>query len=73
MMYPNIEAERARAGLSRAQLAERLGVSYGTIKNWMQGATDIPCSKLIALSRMFRCSTDYLLGVEAAATARRGM
>ncbi|MCI5754335.1 MAG: helix-turn-helix domain-containing protein [Clostridiales bacterium] len=72
-MYPNIEAERARAGLSRAQLAERLGVSYGTVKNWMQGATDIPCTKLIALSRMFRCSTDYLLGVEAAPPARRSI
>lgn len=72
-MYPNIEAERARAGLSRAQLAACLGVSYGTIKNWMQGATDIPCSKLVALSHLFCCSTDYLLGIEAPAPARRGI
>lgn len=62
-MYSNIDAERARLGWSRVQLAQKLGVSYGTVKNWMNGKTEIPCSKVVEMSQMFRCSTDYLLGV----------
>jgi transcriptional regulator with XRE-family HTH domain len=65
-MFPNIDAERARLGLSRVALAEKLGVSYGTVKNWMKGTTDIPASKVAEMSRLFHCSTDYLLGVGTA-------
>lgn len=62
-MYSNIDAERARLGWSRVRLAEELGVSYSTLKNWMRGATEIPASKVIDMARLFRCSTDYLLGL----------
>lgn len=63
-MLPNIDAERARIGLSRVGLAEKLNVSYGTMKNWMRGATDIPASKVIEMAKLFHCSTDYLLGLD---------
>lgn len=62
MIYPNIEAERARAGITKEKMAESLKVSTGTIKNWQNGRTEIPASKIIALSMMFNVSTDYLLG-----------
>ena len=62
-MYSNIDAERARLGWSRVRLAEELGVSYSTLKNWMRGATEIPASKVIDMARRFRCSTDSLLGL----------
>lgn len=62
-MFPNINAECARAGLSKLALAEKIGVSYGTLKNWMKGKGEIPASKLIAMSELFKCSTDYLLGL----------
>lgn len=62
-MFPNINAECARAGMTKSLLAERLGVSYGTLKNWMNGKGEIPASKLIIMSKLFGCSTDYLLGV----------
>ncbi len=45
-MFPNIDAERSRKGWSRVRLAKELGVSYGTMKNWMSGKTEIPCSKI---------------------------
>lgn len=63
-MFPNIDAERARLGLSRAKLAERLNVSSSTFKNWMYGNTEIPASKVIEMARLFHCSTDYLLGFD---------
>lgn len=62
-MYQNIEAERARKGWSRLELAEHLGISYSTLKNWMKGNTDIPASKIAEMARLFQCTTDYLLGV----------
>ena len=62
-MFPNIEAERGRKGWTKADLARELEVSYSTIKNWLNGTTDIPCSYLIKMSVLFGVSIDYLLGV----------
>lgn len=62
-MFPNIDAERARLGWSRTDLASHLGVSNRTLRNWMHGKTEIPAAKVIEMSKLFRCSTDYLLGV----------
>ena len=64
-MFPNIDAERARLGMSRVDLAKKLGVSYSTMKNWMKGSTDIPVSKIMEMSTLFQCTTDYLLGLDA--------
>ncbi len=64
-MFPNVEAERARLGWSRAELADHLNVSYGTMKNWMNGSTKIPASKIAEMARLFHCTTDYLLGLQA--------
>ena len=62
-MFPNIDAERARKGMSRIRLAQKLGVSYSTLKNWMKGATEIPSSKVVEMAELFNCTTDYLLGL----------
>ncbi len=63
MTYPNIEAERARTGMTKASLASAIGVSTCTIKNWQSGRTEIPASKIVALAAIFGVSTDYLLGL----------
>lgn len=65
MMYPNIEAERARAGMTKAGLASAVGVSVGTIKNWQSGRTEIPANKIVILASIFGVSADYLLGLDA--------
>ena len=61
-MYCNIEAERARMNLSQDELVKRLGISRKTYYTW-QMTGKIPSTKLIAMSRLFNCSTDYLLGL----------
>lgn len=61
MKYPNIEAERARKGMSQDELAEKLGVTRKTIFNWSQNG-NIPASALISMADIFGCSIDYLLG-----------
>lgn len=61
MKYPNIEAERARKGISNDSLAEKLGVARKTLYNWMEKG-NIPVSALIQMADLFGCTIDYLLG-----------
>ncbi len=50
-------------GMSKSDLAKTLGVSYSTIKSWMSGKTEMPCSQIIAMTKLFGVSSDYLLGL----------
>ncbi len=62
MKYPNIEAERARSGLSREAFATLLGVTRRTVYNWESNGC-IPQSALEKMATAFNCSIDYLLGL----------
>ena len=64
MTYPNIWVELLKQQMTNRMLAEKLGVSEKTINNWKNGRTEIPASKLVAMSRLFNCTTDYLLGID---------
>lgn len=62
LMYPNIEAERVRSGLSQEELIEKL--EYKERKsyyNWLSSG-NIPTSVLVKMADIFDCSIDYLLG-----------
>ena len=60
-MLTSIEAERARNGLTKEELAKRLGVSLKTYYNWISETTAIPSTALIEMKRMFGVDIDYLL------------
>lgn len=62
MMFPNIEAERARTGMTKTRMAQEIGVTPDTMKNWQNGRTEIPASKIVSLASLFGVTTDYLLG-----------
>lgn len=47
-----LEACRVNAGLSQKELAERLGVSAGTISNWETGKTEPTLSQLRIISEL---------------------
>lgn len=64
MLYPNIEAERARLGKTKGQLAVAIGADPKTVANWQSGKSVIPCDKLILMCDLFGCTADYLLGRE---------
>ena len=64
MKYPNIEAERARRGMSNDSLAGKLGVTRKTLFNWVAKG-NIPMSALNKMADLFECSIDYLLGRSA--------
>lgn len=62
IIFPNIEAERARNGMSKAKLASFLGVSLGTVKNWQSGRAAPTSGNLILMADLFKVTIDYLLG-----------
>lgn len=63
-MLENIEAERGRLQLTKEQLSEELGISGRTYTNYIREETPIPSNVLIRMARLFRCTTDYLLGLK---------
>lgn len=68
MKYPNIDAERARMGITRAELAARLGVGRRTLYNWIESG-NIPETQLKNMCMLFDCTIDYLVGIETAKTS----
>lgn len=62
LLYPNIEAERARRGWTVDELLEKINVkSRKTYYNWCRSG-EIPLKKLNSLADVLECSPDYLLG-----------
>lgn len=63
MKYPNIEAERARIGMSKDDFAKKLGIATKTYYNWLNGVNPIPSDRLIEMSFLCDSKIDYLLGL----------
>ena len=61
-MISNIRGERSRVDMTQEQLAERLGVASSAIRRWEDGTTSPAPKHLLAMSDLFGCTTDYLLG-----------
>lgn len=58
-----IASERVRIGLSQEDLAEKIGLKSRTTVASYENGKEIPSSKLVAMTRLFKCSADYLLGL----------
>ena len=61
MLGPRIASLRQTYGLSQAELAKRLHISTSAIGMFEQGRREPSVDTLIALSREFGVSLDYLL------------
>ena len=61
----NIEAERARHGMTREEVGQAIGVSQASYLSYITGGRPIRSDKLLMLADMWNCTTDYLLGREA--------
>ena len=55
---------RTNNGLSQRNVAQRLGVSPSIISSYETGERTPSVENLLALSYLYHCSTDYLLGRE---------
>lgn len=61
MIFNSIEAERARNGMTKEELAAQIGISTKTYYNWLNGTNPIPSTALIKMSDIFGVTIDYLL------------
>jgi len=64
-----LAAAREQAGISQAQLAERLGVTQPTVAYWERQAVNIRSDVLTKIARSLDVSSDELLGTKPS-TAR---
>ena len=61
-MFINIEVERLRRYMSRAEMAKALSVNSETLCEWINKKRPIPAEGLRSMARLFKgCSIDYLL------------
>ena len=65
MISEKIADLRRQAGWSQEELAERLDVSRQSVSKWESGASLPEVDKIVAMSRLFGVSTDFLLKEEA--------
>lgn len=60
-MQSNIEAERGRLRLTKAEVAKMLDITQKTYMSYVNGNTPIPSDVLLKMKDLFSCSADYLL------------
>lgn len=59
-----LQTLRKSKGLSQKQVADAVGISASVISNYESSERTPSLENLIALAGFYRCSTDYLLGLE---------
>ena len=63
-LYERIHDLREQAGMTQTDLAMRMGVTRSGVNAWEMGISKPNLDNLIALSRIFHTTTDYLLGID---------
>ena len=54
---------REDADMSQQQVAEYLGTSQTMYSRYERGSNELPIHHLIALCKLYKCSSDYFLGL----------
>ena len=63
MIGDRIKEVRERNGLTQAELAKKLGLTRSGVNAWEMGISIPSAQYLIGLSKLFKVSVDYLLGL----------
>ena len=58
----HIRDHRKRLGLTQEQLAERLGITLGTVSKWERGSSEPDLGYIMDLAELFHISVDALIG-----------
>ena len=66
-----LQEQRILRNLSQKQVASSIGVSASVISNYESGERTPSIEILISLAHLYRCSTDYLLGIDKADKVRQ--
>lgn len=58
---PGLDPRRIALGISKAEIARRIGVTRGLIGQYISGKADPPAEKVTKLAEALDCSTDVIL------------
>ncbi len=61
--YPRLRDLREDRDLSQQQVADYLGMRQPQYSRYERGLRDVPTDVLIRLARLYKTSTDYILGL----------
>ena len=64
MVGERIKKIREKNGLTQATIARKLGISRSAVNAWEMGISVPSAQYLVELSKLFKVSTDYLLGLD---------
>jgi len=64
MIHEKIKELREQAGYSQAQLAKKLDVTRSSVNAWEMGLSTPTTQYIVALTKLFHVSADYILGIE---------
>jgi len=59
-----LQEQRRLKNLSQKEVAKSIGISASIVSNYESGERTPSVESLIALARLYHCSTDYLLGFD---------
>lgn len=65
MICDKIKELREKAGYSQAQLAKKLDVTRASVNAWEMGLSAPTTPYIVAMSKLFHVSADYILGLES--------
>ena len=65
MISERIRQLREENGLSQSELARKLDVTRSSVNAWESGLSSPTTQYVVAMTRLFHVSADYLLGTEA--------
>lgn len=59
-----LKQKRQALGLSRKVVSEIIGISASTLADYENGYIEPSLKNIMKLAALYKCSTDYLLGIE---------
>lgn len=68
MVAAKIKLLRDQRGMTQTELAKRLGITRSSVNAWEMGISVPSTQYIVELARLFKVSTDYLLGDASSAT-----
>lgn len=67
LLADKIKTIREQLGMTQAELARKLGLTRSSINGWEMGLSVPSTQYIVELAKLFRVSTDYLLGMKQGA------
>ena len=67
LLAEKIKTIREQLGMTQSELARKLGLTRSSINGWEMGLSVPSTQYIVELAKLFRVSTDYLLGMEQGA------